>query len=156
MPIVVLSATEDEADQVSALDAGADDYVGKPFRVAALVARMRVWLRHAARAERARDEEPITTGDLRVDFARRQVLLKGQDTHLTPIEYRLLTTLARHAGKVLTHDELLNEVWGPASARQIHYLHVYMAQLRRKVECDPAEPRYLLTVPRIGYRLASE
>ena len=156
VPILVLSAREEEADQVTALDAGADDYIGKPFRVAELAARMRVWLRHAARAGRASDEQPVTTGDLRVDFARRQVLLRGQDMHLTPIEYRLLTTLARHAGKVLTHNELLNAVWGPASAHQIHYLHVYLAQLRRKVERDPAQPRYLLTVPCVGYRLASD
>jgi two-component system KDP operon response regulator KdpE len=155
-PILAISARDQEADAVTALDAGANDYLTKPFRVAEVVARIRVWLRHAARADRASDEQPVKTGDLRVDAARRQVLLKGQDMHLTPTEYRLLTTLARHVGKVLTHNELLNEVWGPGSAHQFHYLHVYMAQLRRKVERDPAQPRYLVTVPYVGYRLASE
>lgn len=155
VPIVVLSARGQEADKVAALDAGADDYVGKPFGPAELLARIRVALRHAAGAGRPEDAV-FTAGALHVDLARRQVAVAGQEVHLTPIEYRLLTTLLRHAGKVLTHKQLLREVWGPSHVDQAHYLRVYMGQLRRKLESDPARPRYLLTEPGVGYRLAAE
>ncbi len=156
MPIIVLSARGQERDKVIALDAGADDYVSKPFGVGELVARMRVALRHAARGAGEAGESKFTVGDLQVDLAQRQVTLAGQPVHLTPIEYRLLTTLVRHAGKLLTHHQLLNEVWGPSHTEQAHYLRVYTAQLRRKLEADPARPRYVLTEPGVGYRLAAE
>jgi two-component system KDP operon response regulator KdpE len=156
VPILVLSARGQEADKVAALDAGADDYVSKPFGVGELLARTRVALRRAERIGRGGDEQGFETGDLQIDFAHRRVVVKGQDVHLTPIEYRLLTTLARHAGRVLTRNQLLNEVWGRAYTEQAHYLHVYMAHLRRKIEADPAQPRYILTEPGVGYRLAAE
>jgi two-component system, OmpR family, KDP operon response regulator KdpE len=124
--------------------------------VGELLARMRVLLRHAERTIREVDEASYEAGDLVVDFARRRVSVKGQDVHLTPIEYRLLTTLIRHSGKVLTHRHLLKEVWGRPYTDQPHYLHVYMGQLRRKIEADPARPRHLLTEPGVGYRLAEE
>ena len=154
VPIVVLSARGQEADKVAALDAGADDYVGKPFGVGELLARMRVSLRHAERTVRDVEEQAYKAGDLVVDLAQRRVTVNGQDVHLTPIEYRLLTTLIKHAGKVLTHKQLLKEVWGRPYDDQPHYLHVFMNQLRRKIEPDPARPRHLLTEPGVGYRLA--
>lgn len=154
VPILVLSARGQEADKIAALDAGADDYVAKPFGVGELLARLRVLLRGAGRTVRDIDEGSYESGDLVVDFAHRRVAVKGQDVHLTPIEYRLLTTLIRHAGKVLTHQQLLKEVWGRPYSDQPHYLHVYMGQLRRKIEKDPARPRHLLTEPGVGYRLA--
>jgi two-component system KDP operon response regulator KdpE len=156
VPILVLSARGQEADKVAALDAGADDYVSKPFGVGELLARMRASLRRAERMGSGADEQTFTADDLQVDFVHRRVLVKGQDIHLTPIEYRLLTTLARHAGKVLTRNQLLKEVWGRAYTDQAHYLHVYMAHLRRKIEVDPAQPRYILTEPGVGYRLVAE
>ena len=156
VPILVLSARGQEADKVAALDAGADDYVSKPFGVGELLARMRVSLRRAERTGRGADELTFNADDLKVDFAHRRVLVRGQDIHLTPIEYRLLTTLARHAGRVLTRNQLLKEVWGRAYTEQSHYLHVYMAHLRRKIEVNPAQPRYILTEPGVGYRLIAE
>jgi len=156
VPILVLSARGQEADKVAALDAGADDYVSKPFGVSELLARTRASLRRAERTGRGVDEQSFGIGDLQVDFAHRRVVVKGQDVHLTPIEYRLLTTLARHPGKVLTRNQLLKEVWGRAYTEQAHYLHVYMAHLRRKIEANPAQPRYILTEPGVGYRLAAE
>jgi two-component system KDP operon response regulator KdpE len=156
LPIIVLSARGQERDKIAALDAGADDYVSKPFGVGELLARMRAALRHATRNPDDAGESTFTLGDLHVDLPKRQVSVARNQVHLTPIEYRLLTTLIRHAGKVLTHRQLLLEVWGPPYAEQAHYLRVYMAQLRRKVEADPARPRYLLTEPGVGYRLASE
>lgn len=155
MPVIVLSARGQERDKITALDAGADDYVSKPFGVGELLARMRVALRHSA-SVREPDEPTFTVGDLKVDLARRKVFVSSKEVHLTPIEYKLLTTLVRYAGKVLTHRQLLKEVWGPPYADQAHYLRVYMAQLRRKLEADPARPRYFLTEPGVGYRLASE
>ncbi len=154
VPIVVLSARGQEQDKIAALDAGADDYLSKPFGVGELLARMRVALRHAARFGQEAGESSFTQGDLSVDLARRRVLLHGQEVHLTPIEYRLLTSLVRHAGKVLTHRQLLKEVWGPSHTGETHHLRVHMAQLRRKLEVDSARPRYLLTEPGVGYRLA--
>lgn len=156
LPIIVLSARGQERDKVAALDAGADDYVSKPFGVGELLARMRVALRHATRNPDDAGDSSYSIGDLHVDLAKRQVVVAGRQVHLTPIEYRLLTALIRHAGKVLTHRQLLLEVWGPPYADQAHYLRVYMAQLRRKLEVDPARPRYLLTEPGVGYRLAAE
>jgi two-component system KDP operon response regulator KdpE len=153
MPIIILSARGQEHQKVDALDAGADDYLTKPFSVGELVARIRVSLRHAVQ-DSAVSSEPVFTIDcLRVDLARRQVFVGDQEIHLTPIEYRLLTTMIKHAGKVITHKQLLKEVWGPDSVYETHYLRVYMAQLRRKIEVDPARPRFLLTEPAVGYRL---
>ena len=151
-PIVVISARGREEDKVAALDAGADDYVTKPFSVPELLARLRVALRHAARGDG--DGSPrFTVGDLSIDLEKRRVTRAGEPVHLTPIEYRLLADLARHPGRVLTHSHLLKQVWGPASAQQSHYLRVYMAQLRRKLEEDPARPRILLTELGVGYRM---
>jgi two-component system KDP operon response regulator KdpE len=156
VPIIVLSARGQEQDKIAALDAGADDYVSKPFGVGELLARLRVSLRHAERTVREVGEPSFTVHDLHVSPSQRRVLVAGKEVHLTPIEYRLLATLVKHAGKVLTHTQLLREVWGPPYANQAHYLHVYMAQLRRKIEANPARPRYLLTEPGVGYRLAAE
>lgn len=156
VPIIVLSARGQEPDKIAALDAGADDYVSKPFGVGELLARMRVALRHAARSAQDAADSTFSVGDLQVDLASRQVVVAGQQVHLTPIEYRLLTTLIRHAGKLLTHRQLLNEVWGPHHIEQAHYLRVYVAQLRRKLEANPARPRYLMTEPGVGYRLAAD
>ena len=153
VPIIVLSARGQEQDKIAALDAGADDYVGKPFGVGELLARLRVSLRHAERTVREAGEPVFVVGDLEVNQAERRVRVCGKDVHVTPIEYRLLTTMVRHAGKVLTQRQLLREVWGPSHVDQAHYLHVYMAQLRRKIEPDPARPRYLLTESGVGYRL---
>ena len=155
-PIIVLSARGQERDKIAALDAGADDYVSKPFGVGELLARMRVALRHAAIGTQDAGEPVFSVGELSVDLVRRHVQIAGREVHLTPIEYRLLTTLIRHAGKVMTHNQLLTDVWGPNQADQAHYLRVYAAQLRRKLEADPARPRYLLTEPGVGYRLAAE
>ncbi len=151
-PIIVVSARGREADKVEALDAGADDYLTKPFGANELLARIRVALRHAQQA-RGSALPVVEIGSLRVDLGRREVRLDGQELHLTPIEYRLLTLLAQNAGKVLTHRHILNEVWGPGHTDQPHYLRVYMAQLRRKLERDPARPKLLATEPGVGYRL---
>jgi two-component system, OmpR family, KDP operon response regulator KdpE len=153
VPIVVISARGREDDKVAALDAGADDYVTKPFGVRELLARLRVALRHVSRAGGA-ESARLAIGALDIDLEKRRVTRDGETVHLTPIEYRLLTELARNAGKVLTHSHLLRQVWGPGYAQQSHYLRVYMAQLRRKLESDPARPRYLLTEPGVGYRFA--
>lgn len=154
MPVIVLSARGQEHQKVDALNAGADDYLTKPFSVGELIARIRVALRHIPLDSGTTQGAIFSTGDLRVDLARRQVFLGDREVHLTPIEYRLLTTMIKHAGKVLTHKQLLKEVWGPDSVYETHYLRVYMAQLRRKIEFDPAQPRYLLTEPGVGYRLS--
>ena len=154
VPIIVLSARGQEADKVVALDLGADDYVSKPFGAEELLARVRVAIRHKAGV--AHEDAVFTTGELKVDLGRRHVFVGDQEVKLTPTEYRLLTTLVRHAGRVLTHRQLLKEVWGPNQTEEAHYLRVYMAQLRRKIEADPAQPRYLLTEPGVGYRLAGE
>jgi two-component system KDP operon response regulator KdpE len=154
VPIIVVSARGQEADKVAALDAGADDYLSKPFGTNELLARIRVALRHTARRANDTATSVFRQGGLEVDLGRRRVTVEGKETHLTPIEYRLLTTLVKHAGKVLTRQQLLNEVWGKPYEAQAHYLHVYMGHLRRKIEADPAQPRYLLTEPGVGYRLA--
>jgi two-component system KDP operon response regulator KdpE len=155
IPIIVLSARGQERDKIAALDAGADDYVSKPFAVGELFARLRVALRRSASSHEP-PEPTFTVGDLQVDLTMRRVQVSAREVHLTPIEYKLLTTLVRHAGKVMTHEQLLREVWGPPYASQAHYLRVFMAQLRRKLEVDSARPRYLLTEPGVGYRLAAE
>jgi two-component system, OmpR family, KDP operon response regulator KdpE len=149
-PIVVLSARGREEDKVLALDVGADDYVTKPFGVNELLARMRVALRHA---DRATDEPVITIGALSIDLTRREVRRDGRELHLTPTEYKLLALLAKNAGRVLTHRQILAEVWGPGSVDQTHYVRVHMAELRKKVEHDPARPKSIVTEPGVGYRL---
>jgi two-component system KDP operon response regulator KdpE len=150
-PIIVLSARGQERDKVAALDLGADDYLTKPFGTGELVARIRVALRHAAPAS----EAPVVfdAGDVRIDLGRRVVERAGVPVHLTRTEYRLLETLVRHAGRVLTHRQLLEAAWGPNYVTQTHYLRVYMGQLRHKLEAEPARPRLLLTEPGVGYRL---
>jgi two-component system KDP operon response regulator KdpE len=155
LPIIVLSARGQEQDKVRALDIGADDYVSKPFGAGELLARIRVALRHAAGA--ARDDDAVfETGELRVHLLRRQVFVGGREVRLTPLEFKLLAALVGHAGKVVTHQQLLREVWGPTHTDQAHYVRVYMGHLRHKLEVDPARPRYLLTEPGIGYRLAAD
>jgi two-component system KDP operon response regulator KdpE len=156
LPILILSARSAEADKVAALDAGADDYVTKPFGVAELTARLRVALRHAARGATPGAAGTLRFGNIEVDLERRLVRADGSEVHLTPIEFRLLGCLARHGGMVLTHRHLLREVWGPSYVDQSHYLRIYMKQLRHKLEPDPARPRFLLTETGVGYRLASE
>jgi two-component system KDP operon response regulator KdpE len=155
-PILVLSARGREADKVEALDAGADDYLTKPFGVPELLARMRVALRHAARAAGEPPAPVLEVGALHVDFARREVALAGREVRLTPIEWKLLALLAKHAGKVVTHRQILREVWGPGAGHQTHTVRVHMAALRRKLEPDPARPRLLITEPAVGYRLRDE
>jgi two-component system KDP operon response regulator KdpE len=153
VPIIIVSARGKEQDKVLALDAGADDYLTKPFGVSELMARLRVALRHSA--EKATDDKSVFEKDeLRIDLARREVSIAGKVIHLTPNEYRILSILAKYAGRVLTHTQLLKEVWGPGSAQETHYLRVYMNQLRQKIETDPAQPKYLITEPGVGYRLA--
>lgn len=153
-PIVVLSARDQEQQKVAALDHGADDYLTKPFSTGELLARIRVALRHARRGDGGAESPAVSIGELKIDFASRQVRVGENEIHLTPIEYKLLTVLVREAGKVLTHRYLLKEVWGPHHLHETHYLRVYMAGLRRKIEADPAQPRYLLTEQGVGYRLA--
>ena len=151
LPVLILSARSDEANKVRALDAGADDYLTKPFGVPELLARVRALLR---RHQRAAESPPLLRfGAIELDLARRLVLRAGEEVHLTPIEYRLLTHLAAHAGRVLTQRQLLQDVWGPGHTDQAHYLRVYMANLRRKLEDDPARPQHLLTESGVGYRL---
>jgi two-component system, OmpR family, KDP operon response regulator KdpE len=149
VPILVLSAVGDEREKVAALDAGADDYVTKPFGVEELLARLRAILRRAAPLT----EPVITIGDLRVDLEKHAVYRNGEPLQLTPHEFGLMRLLALNEGKLLTHRTILREVWGPAYQSESHYLHVYVSQLRRKIEPDPTRPRYLLTEPGAGYRL---
>jgi two-component system, OmpR family, KDP operon response regulator KdpE len=152
-PIIIVSARGQEHEKVALLDLGADDYLTKPFGAGELLARMRVALRHAAQPPAGLEEPIYLAGGVTVDAIRRQVFRDGQEVHLTPTEYKLLATLIRHAGRVLTHRQLLHEVWGANYVGQTHYLRVYMAQLRHKLEQDSARPRFLLTEPGIGYRL---
>jgi two-component system KDP operon response regulator KdpE len=152
-PIIILSARGQEHEKVTLLDLGADDYLTKPFGAAELLARIRVALRHASAPPEAMQEPSFLAGEVSVDAVRRQVFRGREEVHLTPTEYKLLLTLVRHAGRVLTHRQLLHEVWGANYLEQTHYLRVYMAQLRHKLERDPTRPRLLLTEPGIGYRL---
>ena len=152
VPVIVLSARGQEGDKIAALDAGADDYLTKPFSTGELLARMRVALRRAERRD-APEEATFTLDDLVVDRAHRTVHVRGAEVRLTPTEWRLLSVLVQHAGKVLTHRQLLKDVWGPGRTDQTHYLRVYMQQLREKLEADPARPRWLRTEPGVGYRL---
>ena len=153
VPIIIVSARGREEDKVSALDLGADDYLSKPFGSAELLARIRVALRHSAAVAGAVTDPVVEVGGLRMDFSSREVTLAGEIVHLSPNEYALLAALVQHAGKVLTHRQLLREVWGSSVGAQPHYLRVYMASLRKKLEADPARPQLLLTEPGVGYRL---
>lgn len=155
-PIIIISARGQEDDKIRALDVGADDYLTKPFGTGELMARIRVALRRTARAGQENPDPVMTVGELVMDVDKRQVRVGGEEVHLTPNEYKLLATLMKNAGKVLTHRQLLKEVWGPAYATQTQYLRVYMVQLRHKLEKDAARPRYLVTEPGIGYRLRVE
>lgn len=154
VPIIVLSARGQEGDKIAALDAGADDYLTKPFGIGELTARIRVALRHARKD--APPPAALEAHGVRVDLAARQVFRGGEEVHLTPNEYKLLAILVRHAGRVVTHRQLLTEVWGPAYAEETHYLRVYMGQLRHKLEESPAQPRFLTNEPGVGYRLRPE
>jgi two-component system KDP operon response regulator KdpE len=153
VPIIVISAREQEEDKIKALDAGADDYLTKPFGAGELLARIRVARRHKTLLHTAQNEPVFILDGLRVDLAARQVFLNEEEIHLTPIEYRLLTVLIKNAGKVVTHTHLLKEVWGPVYGSQTQYLRVYMTQLRRKLESNPARPKFLINEPGVGYRL---
>ena len=150
VPIIIISARYDEQEKVRALDSGADDYLTKPFGVAELLARVRVVQRHSE--QRSAHIPLITSGDLRIDTARRRVTQAGTEVRLTPTEYALLTVLASEAGRILTHDLLIERVWGPAYAGNMQNLHVFVSQLRRKIEPQPATPHYILTEPGVGYR----
>jgi two-component system KDP operon response regulator KdpE len=152
-PIIILSARSNEQEKIKALDAGADDYLTKPFGIGELLARLRAALRRAARDAGVAAENSIEFGEVRVDLAARRVQRAGSDVHLTPNEYRLLAALVRHAGKVCTHRQLLADVWGPSHVEHGHYLRIYMAQLRHKLELDPTNPRFLRTEAGVGYRL---
>lgn len=151
-PIIILSARSQENDKIAALDAGADDYLVKPFSVGELLARMRVALRHISSTENT-EQGIFTLDEMKVDMLHRCVTVSNVEVHLTQTEYRLLTVLIKHAGKVLTHQMLLKEVWGPNYVERAHYLRIYMGNLRHKLEKDPARPRFLLTEIGVGYRL---
>ncbi len=149
-PVIILSVREQEGDKIAALDAGADDYVTKPFSMGELLARLRTALRHAAGAG---DEPVLTFGGLVIDLTRRYVAVDGREVKLTPTEYELLRILVVNAGKVLTHRQLMRTVWGPSYEQETNYLRVYIRQLRQKIEPDPARPRHIITEPGVGYRL---
>ncbi len=155
IPIIILSVKGAEHDKVEALDLGADDYVSKPFGIDEVLARVRVALRHAAQVKSG-TEPNFCTGPLQVDFARRQVQFNGQDVTLTPTEYDLLKILIMNRGKILTRQMLLKEIWGPEAHARTHSLHVYMAQLRRKIEKTPEDPHFIITIPGVGYRFSEE
>jgi two-component system, OmpR family, KDP operon response regulator KdpE len=155
-PIIILSARNQEKQKIEALDSGADDYLTKPFSTGELLARIRVALRNANRLSSEQDSSTFAQGDLRIDFASRRVFACDKEVHLTPLEYKLLSILVRQAGKVLTHSFLLKEVWGRHDVHEMHYLRVHMANLRRKIERDSAQPQHILTEQGIGYRLAAD
>ncbi len=156
VPIIILSARGQEGDKVAALDAGADDYLTKPFSVSELMARIRVALRHASTTGAATAATTVSFGAITLDLARREVRRKGELVHLTPIEYKLLSVLVRHAGLVVTQRQLLKEVWGPGHAEENHYLRIFVRQLREKLEENPSRPVYLITEAGVGYRLRTE
>ena len=153
MPIIILSARSAEQSKIEALDAGADDYLTKPFGLGELLARTRVALRHWLRVPEQNPTGEFNTGNLRVDLINRWVHVGDQEVHLTPIQFRLLSMLVQNAGKVLTHHQILRDVWGPSHTESSHYLRIYMSQLRQKLEEDPTQPKYLLTESGVGYRL---
>jgi len=153
MPVIILSARSGEQHKIDALDAGADDYLTKPFGLGELLARIRVALRHSVNSPEQGETGVFTNGALKVDLLKRQVFVGEREIHLTPIQYRLLSVLIKNAGKVLTHQHLLKEVWGPSYSDNSHYLRIYMSQLRQKLETDPTQPKYLLTESGVGYRL---
>ena len=155
LPIIVLSVKDTEHDKVQALDLGADDYVSKPFGMNEVLARLRVALRHSAQVESG-TEAIFTVGPLRVDFAQRLVQVDGQEVKLTPTEYDLLKALIKNSGKIMTRKLLLSQVWGTGYGAESHYLHVYVGQLRRKIEPDPAHPRFILTISGVGYRFNAD
>ena len=155
-PIIVLSAREQDQYKVAVLDAGADDYLTKPFSVSELLARIRVARRHAENRDVGQGTSPFSVGQLKLDLGKRQVFVDEREVHLTPIEYKLLSALARNAGRVITHQQLLREVWGTRYGTQTQYLHVYMGQLRSKLEAEPTRPRLLITEPGVGYRLKGD
>jgi two-component system KDP operon response regulator KdpE len=152
VPIIILSARSNEQNKIDALDAGADDYLTKPFGFGELLARIRVALRHSSHTGIASNPELFASGDLSIDLHNRVVTMAGEEIHLTPIQYRLLTVLIKHPGKVLTHQQILKQVWGPSYQENAHYLRIYMSQLRQKLEADPTQPKYLLTESGVGYR----
>jgi len=152
IPVIVLSARSDEQDKITALDAGADDFLTKPFGVGELMARVRVALRHRPQQGNDSVDAPINIGSVTVDIAARRVMRDGADLHLTPIEFRLLVSLINHPGKVMTQRQLLTQVWGPNAVEHSHYLRIYMGHLRHKIERDPARPQHLLTETGVGYR----
>ena len=157
VPIIVLSVRSMESDKIDALDAGADDFVTKPFGVFELMARIRVALRHLNLRDKGEEESSVfSVGDLKVDFSRREVFIKDTQVHLTPTEYKLLTMLAQNPGKVVSQETLLREVWGPGHSKRSHYLRVYMGNIRQKLEEKPARPRYIITEPGVGYRLKDD
>jgi two-component system KDP operon response regulator KdpE len=158
VPIIVISARQDEHEKVEALDLGANDYVTKPFGAAELLARIRVALRAGAapRAAVAVPTRLFVLGELRIDFENRIVNLAGQEVHLTPTEYKLLEVLVARQGRAVGHGELLREVWGADASQEVEYLRTFMRQLRYKLEPEPSQPRYLLTIPRVGYRLKAD
>ncbi|MEO8876234.1 MAG: response regulator [Polyangiaceae bacterium] len=155
-PIIIISARGQESQKVEALDQGADDYLTKPFGTDELLARIRVALRHAARSAQDPAVSTVSIGNTKIDLARRLVVVGDQEIHLTPIEYKLLAMLVKHAGMVLTHKQLLDQVWGPGHSHQAQYLRVYMGQLRHKLEKNPARPQHLVTEPGVGYRLKAD
>ena len=156
VPLIILSARGQERDKVANLDAGADDYLTKPFGIGELLARIRVALRKVMPAEEGKQEVPYSLGNIKVDFERRLVFRGQEEVHLTPIEYKLLSVLLKHRGKVVTHRQLLKEVWGPSYVEQNPYLRIFILNLRRKLEDDPTRPHYLLTEPGVGYRLIDD
>ncbi len=153
VPIIVLSARDQEAQKIQALDGGADDFVTKPFAIGELLARIRTALRHSI--SESIESSIVEFGEVRVDIGARVVYRKGVEVHLTPLEYKLLLTMLKHNGKVLTHRFLLREVWGPSDTTELHYVRVFVANLRKKLEQDPARPAYFLTEPGVGYRFTS-
>jgi two-component system, OmpR family, KDP operon response regulator KdpE len=155
LPIIVLSVKDAERDKVQALDLGADDYVPKPFGIDEVLARIRVALRHTAQVQSG-TEPSFTAGPLKVDFAQRLVQVNGQEVKLTPTEYDLLKALIKNQGKIMTRHMLLSQVWGTGYGTESHYLHVYIGQLRRKIEPDPAHPRFILTISGVGYRFSAD
>lgn len=156
VPIIILSARNAEEQKIMALDAGADDYLSKPFGFGELLARIRVALRHSMSPNQPNQTEFFIHSQLKVDLENRLIFLNDQEVHLTPIQYRLLSVLIKHAGKVLTHQQILKEVWGPSYQENAHYLRIYMSQLRQKLEANPTQPIYLLTESGVGYRLKPE